>query len=95
MRRRPGDVVISYETYAHVQNEIHCEEHGNIRVRGIAYPVTTYRVVDLKTNFAAADVAIRAQLPHLRLELEPHLMSADERDQAIAALRQAIERLSN
>ncbi|MFY9952634.1 PAS-domain containing protein [Bradyrhizobium sp.] len=91
----PGEVVISYETYAHVQDEVHCEEHGNIRVRGIAYPVTTYRVVDLKTNLAAGDVAIRTRLPNLSLELKPHLMSADERDQAIAALRQAIERLSN
>jgi adenylate cyclase len=91
----PGEVVISYETYAHVQDEVHCEEHGNIRVRGIAYPVTTYRVVDLKINLAAGDVAIRTQLPNLRLELKPHLMSADERGQAIAALRQAIERLSN
>ena len=87
--------MISYETYAHVQDEIHCEEHGAIQVRGIAYPVTTYRVVDLKANLAAGDVAIRAQLPHLRLELEPHLMSADERGQAVAALRQALDRLSN
>jgi PAS domain S-box-containing protein len=90
----PGDVVISYETYAHVQDEIHCEEHGNIRVRGIAYPITTYRVVDLKTNLAAGDVAIRAQHSHLRLELEPHLMSADERDQAALVLREALDRLS-
>jgi adenylate cyclase len=90
----PGDVVISYETYAHVQDEIHCEEHGNIRVRGIAYPITTYRVVDLKTNLAAGDVAIRAQHSHLRLELEPHLMSADERDQAVLVLREALDRLS-
>jgi PAS domain S-box-containing protein len=89
----PGGVVISYETHAHVKNEIHCEEHGNIRVRGIAYPVATYRVVDLKANLAADDVAIRTQLPHLRLELEPQLMSADERDQAAAALRQALDRL--
>jgi Adenylate and Guanylate cyclase catalytic domain len=90
----PGEVVISYETHAHVQDEIHCEEHGNIRVRGIAYPVTTYRVVDLKTNLAAGDVAIRAQHPHLRLELEPHLMSTDERDQAAIVLREALDRLS-
>jgi PAS domain S-box-containing protein len=90
----PGEVVISYETYAHVQNEIHCEEHGNIRVRGIAYPVTTYRVVDLKTNLAAGDVAIRAQQPHLRLELEPHLMSKDERGRAAVILREALDRLS-
>jgi PAS domain S-box-containing protein len=91
----PGDVVISYETYAHVQNEVHCEEHGNLRVRGIAYPVTTYRVVDLKANLAAGDVAIRAQHPHLRLELEPHLMSPDERDQAAIVLREALDRLSS
>ena len=91
----PGEVVISYETHAHVQDEIHCEEHGNIHVRGIAYPVTTYRVIDLKANLAAGDVAIRTQLPHLRLELEPHLMSADERGQAAAALRQALDRVSN
>jgi class 3 adenylate cyclase len=90
----PGEVVISYETYAHVQDEIHCEEHGNIRVRGIAYPVTTYRVVDLKTNLSAGDVAIRAQHSHLRLELEPHLMSTDERAQAAIVLRQALDRLS-
>jgi adenylate cyclase len=90
----PGDVIISYETYAHVREEVHCEEHGDIRVRGIAYPVTTYRVVDLKTNVTAGDVAIRAQRPHLRLELEPHLMSADERDEAALILREALDRLS-
>ncbi len=90
----PGEVVISYETYAQVRDEIQCEEHGNLRVRGIAYPVTTYRVVDLKTNLAVGDVAIRTQLPHLRLEVEPHLMSAEERDQAATALRLALDRLS-
>jgi PAS domain S-box-containing protein len=91
----PGDVIISFETYAHVKNEIHCEEHGAIQVRGIAYPVTTYRVIDLKTNFASAAGAIRAQLPHLRLELEPNLMTADERSQAAAALRHALDRVSS
>jgi adenylate cyclase len=91
----PGDIIISYETYALVKDEIHCEEHGNLRIRGIAYPVTTYRVVDLKTNIASANDAIRAQLPHLRLELEPYLMTADERRQAAAALRQALDRVSS
>jgi PAS domain S-box-containing protein len=90
-----GEIVISYETHAHVQDEIHCEEHGAIQVRGIAYPVTSYRVIDLKANLAAGDVAIRTQLPHLRLELEPHLMSADERGQAAIVLREALDRLSS
>ena len=91
----PGDVVISYETYAQVKDEIHCEEYGNIRVRGIAYPVTTYRVVDLKANLGSASDTIHAQFPHLRLELEPHLMTAEERGQAAVALRQALDRVSS
>ena len=70
----PGSVLISYETFAHVKDEIHCEEQGQIRVKGIAYPVATYRAVDLKANLAAGR-AIRTELPHLRLEVAPELMS--------------------
>jgi adenylate cyclase len=89
----PGSVLISYETYAHVRDEVHCEEHGSIRVRGIAYPISAYRVVDLKANLTTSDPPIQTQLPHLKLELEPHLMSDDERAQAESALCRALERL--
>ena len=90
----PGSVLISYDTFAHVKDEIHCEEHERIRVKGIAYPIATHRVVDLKANLAASSRAIRTELPHLKLEAEPDLMSADERDQALSVLRGAVERLA-
>jgi len=90
----PGSVLISYETFAHVKHEIHCEEQGHIRVKGIAYPVTTYRVVDLKDNLAAGGRAIRTELAHLRLEIEPELMSPIERDEAVAMLRKLADQLS-
>ena len=41
----PGGVLISYETFAHVREEIHCEERGPIHVKGIAYPIVTYEAV--------------------------------------------------
>jgi class 3 adenylate cyclase/PAS domain-containing protein len=90
----PGSVLISYETFAHVKDEIHCDEHEHVHVKGIAYPVATYRAVDLKSNMAATRRAIRTELPHLRLEAEPHLMSADERNQALSVLREAVDRLA-
>jgi hypothetical protein len=89
----PGSVLISYETFAHVKDEIHCEEHEKIRVKGIAYPIATHRVVDLKANLAANRRVIRTKLPHLTIEAEPDLMPADERDQALSALRDAVDRL--
>jgi class 3 adenylate cyclase len=90
----PGSVLISYETFAHVKDEIHCEERGAIRVKGIAYPIATYGVVDLRSRFAASRPAIRTELPHLRLEADPERMSADERVQAAAALREAANRMA-
>jgi hypothetical protein len=34
----PGGVLISYKTHAQVKDEIYCEEHGPIRVKGCSWP---------------------------------------------------------
>jgi class 3 adenylate cyclase/HAMP domain-containing protein len=89
-----GGILISYETYAHVKDEIRCEEIGRIRVRGIGHPVATYRVVDLHSSLREEAERIRADLPHLRLDADPSLMSVEERMQAAALLREAATALA-
>ncbi|RVH80569.1 HAMP domain-containing protein [Sinorhizobium meliloti] len=89
----PGSVLISYETFAQVKDLIHCEETGRVRIRGIAYPVATYRVVDFKANLTTGCSSIRTELPHLRIEAEPELMSTGEREVAVTALRETLDRL--
>jgi PAS domain S-box-containing protein len=49
----PGGVLISYETFVQVRGEIHCEERGPIRVKGIAYPVSTYEAIAQRVAVAA------------------------------------------
>lgn len=90
----PGSVLVSYETFAQVREVIECEELGALQVEGIAYPITAYRVVDLKANRAANEHGVRTNLPHLRLEAEQYLMSPAERDEAAKALRRVLKRLS-
>jgi adenylate cyclase len=90
----PSEILISYATHAHVKDVICCEEHGHIDVKGIAYPVATYRVVDLFENLGEADQPIHVTLPHLQLDADVALMSADEQQAAAAALRLAAQRLS-
>src|SRR5215831_10982470 len=86
----PGEILISYETFAHVKDEISCEEVGKM---GIAYPVTTYRVVDDFETLAETGEALRARLPHLTLNLDPGRMTAEEQVQARELLQNALERL--
>ena len=90
----PGEILISYETFAHVSDQVACAEHGEIDIKGIAYPVATYQVVDLHENLAAGDQAIRAERPHLKLDLDPRQMSAEERREAATVLQDALNRVS-
>jgi class 3 adenylate cyclase len=43
---RPDEILISYQTYVLIKDKIACEERGELRVKGIAYPVRTCQVVD-------------------------------------------------
>ncbi len=85
----PGGVLISFETYALVKDNVRCEERGHVQVKGIAEPVATYAVIGLNQDPEHAGTA------HLRLELEVDRMSGDERKAAADALRRALGLLEN
>ena len=85
----PGGVLISFETYAHVKDDLRCEERGRVQVKGIAEPVATYAVIGLHQDLEKADTR------HLKLELEVDRMSGDERKAAADALRRALGLLEN
>ena len=90
----PGEILISYETYAAVRQRIHCEERARISVKGFPYPVATYQVVDTQENVIAVRGFIHEERPSLKLDLDLDAMSADDRNHAAAVLHKALERLS-
>ena len=60
-----------------------------------AYPVATYRVVDLNTVSSMPPSPSRLNSPHLSLRAEPGLMSVEERDQAATTLSALLKRLQS
>jgi class 3 adenylate cyclase/phosphoglycerate-specific signal transduction histidine kinase len=90
----PGEILLSYETNALVKDEINCEEHGEVAVKGIAYPVKTYQVIDSYVNLEQGPKRIHEDLPYLKLNADLDAMSDQERSEAIDALRRALDRIS-
>lgn len=88
----PDDILLSYETWVHVRDEVICEEVDEIKVKGVAHPVSVYRALGLKSN----DESTR-NLAHLSknfsLFVDPDIMSDVERAQASKVLAQAIAAL--
>jgi adenylate cyclase len=90
----PGEILISYETYALVQDEVYCEERGRINVKGISHAVATYQVIDGYDTLAKNRDLIHEGHGTLKLDIDLEAMSSGERIHAAAVLTRALERLS-
>jgi class 3 adenylate cyclase/HAMP domain-containing protein len=90
----PGEILISYETYAHVENQILCEARGETEVKGIAYPIATYQVIDSYENLGNQRDHFREDRPNVKLDLNLAAMSAEDRSITASVLQQALDHLS-
>ena len=90
----PGEILISYETFVHVEDEIRCKLRDEVQIRGIAYPVAIYNVIDSHENLRDKRHLLHDDLPHLKLDVELHAMSAEQADQAANVLREALDKVT-
>lgn len=90
----PGEVLISYETYALVRDCIHCEEFGEIEVRGLAHPVAIYRALELRSDGLGAPPRILKETDFLRLEVDTGAMTPEQLRSTSEILKAVSEKLS-
>ncbi|MBD1549352.1 adenylate/guanylate cyclase domain-containing protein [Roseibium aggregatum] len=91
---RPGEILIPYETYALIKDEFDCEERGQIEVRGIGHPVSTYSIVVEKAPNDPKPAPPDANSQNFALYFNVDQMSPEERAAADKALRHALSLLS-
>ena len=90
-----GEILISYETYAHVKDEVCCEKCGHANAKGISHPVATYRVIDTYDNLDKSRDFIHEDYGTLKLDVDLEAMSTEDRSHAVSVLQQAMDRLSH
>lgn len=89
----PGEILLSFETFAQVKDEILCEECGEIEVKGLSRPVTSYRVIDSFENLQKHRQHLREERPRFKLDLDIDTMTSEERRHAATILRRALHLL--
>ena len=89
----PGEILISYETFAQIRDRIACKEHGKIEVKGIAYPLTTYLVIGSYEALGKERRRYRKEYPKALLDLDLESMNAADRAEAAGSLREALRLL--
>lgn len=88
----PGQILISYETYVLVRDEVDCEEHGQIEVKGIAYPVKTYTLIGHHSPIGEQS-RFEASVAGVNLEINRKAMTEKDRQIALETLKRAISHL--
>jgi class 3 adenylate cyclase len=90
----PGGILISYETYAHVKDEVYCEPRGHLEIKGIAYPVAIYEVVDLYENLGKDRHLIHEDHASIKIALDLDALSVEQRREAASILQSVLDRLA-
>ena len=89
----PDQILISSATHALIRDLILCEKKGSLPVRGIAYPVETYQVVDLHDNFAGGNNEIKHAGRGYSLTLNLHELSSAAKAELATSLSDILAKL--
>jgi len=89
----PGEILVSYETYALVKDQIHCGKFGETTVKGISHPIQTYQVVDAYEDLEREREMIEDIFPNYSLTINLDELSPDQRSRAVISLNRALDQL--
>jgi class 3 adenylate cyclase len=88
----PGGILLSYETYAHVQDMVAVEERQSILLKGIAQEVKAFAVKGRLTQ-VVDDVISWHEPMGVSIDLHPERLDADARARLAQIFRQIATRL--
>jgi adenylate cyclase len=91
----PNEILVSYETYALVKDDVHCKSAGTVELKGISHPVETYQVVDLYENLTHRHQVIQEEFPNFNLQIDLDRLSRDERGRVVVALQSALDKVGD
>ena len=88
-----GGILMSYETYALVQDEIACEERAPVRAKGISPEIRTFAVIDPAGSQRSQSRIVRHERMGMKVLVDLDRLPPDQHAAAILDLEDALKRL--
>ena len=85
-----GQILISHETYALVKNQIVCEKKEEIKVKGIAHKVQTYRVIDTQEDLVKSKKILKDEFDGFNLSID---LKRPKKEQVVVTLKKALDEI--
>ena len=89
------EILISQDTYSLIKDVIACEPRNEISVKGISYPIMTYRVIDLFETLEKEQEQIEECFKGFNLSVEFEKLGDQDRHYARKLLEEVIAKLGS
>jgi len=90
-----NEILLSYESYALIQDKIICREKGRISAKGFSRPVPVYQVVDFRHNLAAKTTFVEHELPGFSMYMDTNRINNYDRERIAKALELAASKIKD
>jgi len=90
-----GEILLSHEAHALVQDKIICREKGTITAKGFSRPVPVYEAVDFRHNLGAKSSFIEHELPGFSMYMDTNRINNYDREKIAKALEVAAHKMKN
>ena len=87
------EILISQDTYALIKDDIKCESKGELKAKGLAYPVNTYQVIDSFDVLSKENHHLNAEMDGFNLSIEFEKLGIGDVDQVKELLEKALDKL--
>ncbi len=90
---KPGDILVSHETWSLIKDVILCRDKGQIKAKGFSYPIQVYQVINLRKNLAGKQSYLSESMEGFSMHLDLEKIKNYEKEQVINKLVSAAKTL--
>ena len=90
---KPGNILISHETWSLVKDHILCRDKGQIKAKGFSHPIQVYEVVDHRKNLGGNQSYISENLDGFSMHLDMEKVKNYDKQKVIHSLENAAKKL--
>lgn len=92
---KPGDILLSFETWSLVKDAIMCRDKGQITVKGFSHPVQVYEVIAHRKELGSKQTYIESSADGFSILLDLDKIKNYDKDKVISTLEDAAKQLKN
>ncbi len=90
---KPGNILISHETWSLVQDVILCRDKGQIKAKGFSYPIHVYEVVNHRKDLGGNQSYFSENMQGFSMHLDLEKIKNYDKEKVVESLEKATQKL--